>query len=138
MLDSLRRSSSMCRGRRRRCSRTSLDLPTVVCPLKDRLPLPAPAVEVARLAVLPDLRHMPRDRPPARDLTRVIGGTAAHVVPAVPLEPPAWILRADPSFAPPGREWLRRLHPKQVEAGVAPAGRQLRVREPARWKLAAA
>ncbi len=90
----MRRDADVTEGAAR--ARSTSDLPAVVGPVKDRLPLAAPAPEVARLAVLPDRRHVPGDRPPAPDLPRVVGAPAAHVVPAVPLKPAARILRVDP------------------------------------------
>ena len=83
-----------------------LYLPAVVGPVKDGLPLAPPTFEIARLAVLPNRRHVPRDRPPASNLPGVVGGSTTHVVAAIPLEPPAWILRVDPSAATPDGERL--------------------------------
>src|SRR5688572_32603057 len=77
------------------------DRAAVIRPMQDRLPLPAPAVEVACLAVLPDGRDVPRDGTPATNLPRVIARPPAQVVPAVPLKPPARILRVDPPFPAP-------------------------------------
>src|SRR5262245_25761180 len=82
------------------------DLPAVIGPVQNRLPLPTAAVEVALVAVLPDRRNMPRDRPPSSNLSRVVARPPAHEVPAVPLEPPAWILRMNPTFAAPLGERL--------------------------------
>ena len=36
--------------------------------MQHRLPLPPPALEIAGVAVLPNRRHVPRDRPPSPDL----------------------------------------------------------------------
>ena len=76
----------------------TLDFPAVVGPVQHRLSLLPPAVEVARFAVLPDRRDVPRDGPPSPDLPRVVGAPAAHVVAAVPLEPAARILRTNPAI----------------------------------------
>ena len=53
--------------------------------MKDGLPLAPPTVDIAGFAVLPNRRHVPRDRPPASNLPGVVGGSAAHVVAAIPL-----------------------------------------------------
>ena len=78
--------------------------------LKDGLSLPPPTLEIARLAVLPNRRHVSGDRTPASNLPGVVGGSAAHVVAAIPLEPPAWILLVDPPVAAPDAERLRGVH----------------------------
>ena len=44
-----------------------------MCPVKDGLPLAPPTFEIARFAVLPNRRHVPRDRPPASNLPGVVG-----------------------------------------------------------------
>src|SRR6478752_3386007 len=69
---------------------------TVVGPVQERLALTAMTVEVARFAGLHQLRDVATHCAPAADLARVVGVTAAHVVAAVPLEPPAWIVAVDP------------------------------------------
>src|SRR5262245_33648287 len=96
----------------------ALQLAAVVGPVENRLPLPPPALEIAGLAVLADLRHVPRDRPPPSDLPRIVRGPPPHVVAAVPLKPAARILSADPALLPPHRERLRRADAEEVEPWV--------------------
>lgn len=70
---------------------------------------------------------------PAFYLSRIIRMSAAHVVPAVPLEPSAWIVRMDPSFHLPHRKRLRRVHAKVVQllqVLFCTHGRKLRTFEP--------
>ena len=83
----------------------------------------------------PNRRHVPRDRPPAPNLPGVVSGSAAHVVAAVPLEPPTWILLADPSAATPDGERLRGVHAETIQPRVMPLGAQPGAGEPAPWKL---
>ena len=112
-----------------------LYLSAVVCPVKDGLPLAPPTLEIARFAVLPNRRHVPRDRPPASNLPGVVSGSAAHVVAAIPLEPPTWILPVDPSAATPDGERLRGVHAETIQSRVMPLGGQPGASEPAPWKL---
>jgi mannose-6-phosphate isomerase-like protein (cupin superfamily) len=97
---------------------TSLYLSAVVRPVKDGLPLAPPTFEIARFAVLPNRRHMPCDRPPASNLAGIVGGTAAHVVAAIPLKPPTRILLVDPSLATPDGERLRGVHAEIIQSVV--------------------
>ena len=108
-----------------------LDLSAVVRPVKDGLSLPPPTFEIARFAVLPNRRHVPGDRTPASNLPGIVGGSAAHVVAAIPLKPPARILRVDPAAAAPDAERLRGVHAEIVQARVVPLGAQLGASEPA-------
>ena len=112
-----------------------LYLSAVVCPVKDGLPLAPPTFEIARFAVLPNRRHMPRDRPPASNLPGVVGGSAAHVVAAIGLEPPTWILLVNPSAATPDGERLRGVHAETIQPRVMPLGAQPGAGEPAPWKF---
>ena len=102
------------------------------------LSLPFPAFEVALLTVLPNRRHMTRDRPPSPDLPRIVSCPAAHVIAAVPLKPPARILRTYPSHPTPHRERLRRVDAEIVETRIVPFGAELRILEPAGRELVAA
>jgi hypothetical protein len=84
--------------------------------MQQRLTLPLAAPQISGLAILPDLRRMPADRLPAFDLAFVLGGHApAHVIPAVPLEPAARIVFANPSLAPPFRKWPAGIDPEEIE-----------------------
>src|SRR6185295_1201193 len=107
----------------------------VVCPVQGGLPLAPPTFEIARFAVLPNRRHVPRDRPPASNLPGVVDGSAAHVVAAIPLEPPTWILLVDPSAATPHGARLRGVHAETIQPRVMPLGAQPGAGDPAPWKL---
>ena len=98
------------------------ELTAVIGPVQDRLPLLPAALEVARLAMLSNRCDMPGDRPPSPDLTRVVRRAATHVVPAVPLKPPAWILAVDPAVPPPDRQRLRRVDSEAIESWVVALG----------------
>src|SRR4029079_1212695 len=93
-------------------------LPAVVRPVQDRLALPAAAIHVAGLAVLPDRSDVPRDGAPAPDLAGVVRAPAPHVVAAVPLEPAAWILAAQPAVAAPHGKRLRGVDAEAVQRRV--------------------
>src|SRR5688572_7725893 len=60
----------------------------VVGPVKDGLPLPRPAFAIARITVLPNRRDVPRNCPPAANLPGIVRASTAHLVAAIPLEPP--------------------------------------------------
>lgn len=109
----------------------------VVRPVKNRLPLPSAALEVALLAVPADRGDVPLHCAPSPDLPCIIATAAAHVVPAVPLKPPARILRTDPSVPPPLRERQRGPDTEEIEPGIVRARAELRVPEPALRKLGA-
>ena len=112
-----------------------LDLSAVVRPVKDGLSLPPPTFEVPRFAVLANRSHVSGDRTPASNLPDVVGGSAAHVVAAIPLESPAWILLVNPAAAAPDAERLRGVHAEAVLARVMPLGAELRVSEPTSREL---
>src|SRR5262245_43466391 len=77
---------------------------TVVSPIQQRLPLAAPAEEVARLTIFLHLPHMTEDCFPALDLPAIfVRHAPAHVIAAVPLEPATRIVGMDPAFALPFR-----------------------------------
>src|SRR5687768_16408781 len=116
----------------------ALELARVIGPVQRRLPLLRATRQISSFAILLNRRNVPADRPPPSDLPRVVGRPAAHVIPAVPLEPSARILRTDPAVAAPYGQRLRGVHAEAVEACIASLRRQLRVREPARGKLGTA
>ena len=119
-------------------SRRASNRTGVIRPMEHGLALPAAALEIASLAVLPDRRDMAGNRPPAPDLAGVVRRSAPHVVAAVPLEPAARVLRMDPALTAPGGERLRRVNAEVVEPRVtAPPGKS-GAGEPARRKLGAA
>jgi len=114
------------------------NLPAVVRPMEHRLSLFAAAFEIASLAILFDGRDVARDRTPPPDLPRVVSSAASRVVPAVPLKPATRILRMNPPIPPPNGERLRRIDSEVVQRRIMALRTQLRSREPARGKLAAA
>jgi len=79
------------------------------------LTLTRPAHQVARLAVLLDLRDVPPDRFPALDLAGVLlRHSAAHVVAAVPPEPAARIVGMNPAFITPDGDKLASVNTEVV------------------------
>src|SRR5262245_49819795 len=106
--------------------------------MQDGLSLPPAAEQVARLAVLPDRRHVAGDGPPPPKLPGVVSTTAAHVVAAVPLKPAARILRSNPSFPAPLGERLGGVHAEVIEPSIPARRRKPCLREPARRELGAA
>ncbi len=117
----------------------SSDSSAVISPMQERLPLAWSAKRITRFAILPDLRHVPCHRLPSSDLAGVLLWNApTHPIAAIPLEPPARVVRINPALPPPFRQGLTGVHAEVVESTVAARGRQLRPREPARRKFGAA
>ena len=75
---------------------------------------------------------------PTRDLMQIIFVATPGIISAIPLKPATWIVRRDPTFAPPFPERLRCDHTEMVQRGSCSTRRKLRSYEPARWKLVAA
>jgi hypothetical protein len=91
-------------------------LAAVVGPVEQRLPLPPAAPEIAGLARKLKLTHMTADCLPAFDLPSVlVGHSSPHVVPAVPLEPAAWIVGVYLSLPAPFGKRLTGIDVKVVE-----------------------
>src|ERR671910_3206724 len=79
---------------------------------------------------------MSTDGLPAPDLSRVFLRQApAQVVPAIPLEPAARIVRMYPPLSSPFRQALAGVHAEIVQGAVPARRRELRPREPTRGKL---
>jgi hypothetical protein len=96
------------------------ELAAVVGPMQQRLPLTLPAQDISRLAIHLDLAYVPSDRLPAFDLPCVfIGKASAEIIPAIPLEPTARIIRMNPSLLAPYRERLAGFDAKPVQICVA-------------------
>jgi hypothetical protein len=117
----------------------SLQLPAVVRPMQERLPLPSATRQITRLARKLELSDVTADCFPAFDLPNVlVGHSSSHIVAAVPLEPAAWIVRMYPSFPAPFRERLTGFNTEVVEGVVARSPCQPGMLEPACRKLIAA
>ena len=66
------------------------------------LPLSRAAGLIAALAVASDLRHVAANGLPSSDLPGILfRHTPAHIVAAIPLEPPAWIGGVNPTLLAP-------------------------------------
>jgi hypothetical protein len=80
-----------------------------------------------------NLRDVASDRLPALDLARIFGRhAAAHVVPAIPLEPAAWIVGVNPALVPPDRQGLASIDAETIKRWVGTGRREFRARKPAR------
>ncbi len=76
---------------------------------------------------------------PSRDLTLIFAGdTPAHVIAAIPLEPPARVVLENPSLLLPLRKREAGVHLEIVQFGCVPRGAKLGVREPIGRELAPA
>src|SRR5262249_4488293 len=106
--------------------------------MQQRLALDRPAMQVARLAMLLELRDVAHHLPPARDLAMVVRMAAAHVVAAVPLEPAARIVFVDPTLLAPIGQRLRGVDAEVVERLILALGRELGAGEPALGEFALA
>src|SRR5512143_537183 len=94
------------------------DLSGIVCPVKECLPLSPTTVHIPRSAVLLYLVDVPPHRKPALDLPIIVVASSTQVVPAIPLEPAARVLRVDPALGIPDGQWLRRVGGGVVESVV--------------------
>lgn len=74
-------------------------------------------------------------RPPPLDLSLVIFMPPAHVVPAIPLKPPTWIIGVNPAFLLPIGEWFRSLDLEEIQVPVMSFRAQLRIFKPLPRKL---
>jgi hypothetical protein len=82
--------------------RCDSNLPTIVCPVQQSLPLPRAAKRITGLAVHFDLIDVATKCLPALDLPSVFfRHSPAHVIAAVPLKPPARIIVVKPAFEAP-------------------------------------
>ncbi len=80
------------------------NLPTIVCPVQQSLPLPRAAKQITGLAVRFDLIDVAAKCLPALDLPFVfVRHPPTHVIAAVPLKPPARIIVMKPAFEAPFR-----------------------------------
>ncbi|MEY2585705.1 MAG: hypothetical protein QOD80_1731, partial [Verrucomicrobiota bacterium] len=64
--------------------------------MEQGLALPRATREIARRAMLLQLRDVSPDRPPALDLAKIVGMAPAEIITAIPLEPAARIVGMDP------------------------------------------
>jgi hypothetical protein len=69
--------------------------------MQQRLALPATAIEIVRFTVFFQLRYVPPNGAPTRNLTQIIFTAASAIIPAIPLEPAARVLGMNPTFAAP-------------------------------------
>src|SRR5262249_23535729 len=96
------------------------DLPRIVGPMQQCLPLAAPAIQIARPTMFFQLRDVTANSAPTRDLPQVILAAASAIISAIPLEPAARVLGMNPTFAPPFRQSLRGVHSKIIERSPSP------------------
>src|ERR1041384_5462196 len=100
------------------------NLPAVIRPVQQRLPLALAAGKITLVAVHPDLPDVAAERLPALDLPRVVLVAAAHIVAAVPLKPAARIVLVQPALALPFGERLACIDLEVVERVFALARRR--------------
>src|SRR4029077_12581269 len=100
------------------CSLSNLS--RIVSPVQERLSLSATAIEITRFTVFFQLRHVSANGAPTGDLPQVILAAAPAIISAIPLDPASRIFGVNPTFAPPFRQWLRRVHPKIVHRRSRP------------------
>src|SRR5215831_8586477 len=98
--------------------------------MQQRLPLLAPAGEVATLAVLAELRNVSPHRFPPLDLALIIKATSSHKVPAIPLKPTPRIVGVNPPFPAPDLKWLRCVHTEVIKLRIMAFVTKLRPRKP--------
>lgn len=100
--------------------RSGLHGTAIVRPVEEGLALFGATGEVARRTVVFDLRGVAGHGLPASDLAGVFDWeSASHVVPAVPLEPTARVVRlVEPAFVAPDGKWLAGVDSEEVEAAI--------------------
>ena len=81
------------------------------------------------------LRNVATHRAPAFDLSEIVVVSPPGIVTAIPLEPPARIVRVNPAFLSPHLEWLRRAHAEIIQRRLMAFLRNLRALEPAHRKF---
>ena len=91
------------------------DLPRVVRPVEQRLPLFRSTLQVAGPTVVPNLGDMPPHGPPPLHLPLVIRRAAAEVVSTIPLKPASRVVGADPAFPVPLRQRLRGVDSEKIK-----------------------
>ena len=67
--------------------------------------------------VFPHLGDVPGHGPPSPDLPPVVGAASAHVVAAVPLEPPPVVVAMEPPLFPPVGERFGGVDAEEVQLG---------------------
>ena len=60
-------------------------------------------MEIAPFTVFLQLRYVATNGAPTGNLTQIIFAAAPAIVPAIPLEPTAWVFGMNPALAPPFR-----------------------------------
>ena len=115
--------------------RLASHFPRIVGPMEERLALAAPAGQIARPAMLLQLRHVTPDGAPSLDLAQVVRVPPARVIPAIPLEPAARIVGMNPAFLSPDFEGLRRIHSEKIQRRPMTIRRKPGAPEPARGKF---
>ena len=114
------------------------NLPRIICPVQQRLPLPAAAVERARRTIFLDLRDVPPHCSPSLYLPLVVRTPATEIIPAIPLKPAAWIFLIDPAVSLPDRKRLRGVHFEEIQIRIVLLMAQPCVAEPGGGKLSPA
>ena len=100
-------------------SGTALQLTAVVGPLKKCLPLAWSAPPIARLAMMTDLCNVAAHSFPPPDLANILfRQSAAEIISAIPLKPPARIVRVNPALLPPNGKRLTCVYAEIVERKV--------------------
>src|ERR1700722_2980874 len=119
--------------------RSASELAAVIGPMQQRLPLTLPAHYISRLAIHLQLAHVPSYRLPALYLPCVLVRQApAQIIPAIPLEPAARIMRIYPALLAPDGERLAGINAKPVQACVPAFRGKFRSDEPVTGKFAPA
>ena len=82
--------------------------------MQERLALPAPAIQIAALAMFLQLGDVSPDGAPSFDLSQIVRMSPPGIVSAIPLEPAARIVGMNPAFVAPDFQRLRCVDPKTV------------------------
>jgi hypothetical protein len=86
--------------------------------MQQRLPLFWATKNISSSTIIFDLHYMPTHSEPPFYLLLVIIGPTTHKISAVPLKPPARVLRMYPAFCLPYRKRLTRVYAKVIQLFV--------------------
>lgn len=98
--------------------------------MQQRLSLSPTTAQMARFAVFLQLRDVPANCTPSRDLPQIICVAAPAVISAIPLKPAARVVFVNPATLSPHRQRLRRIDAEAIQCSVVLVWTQFGTVEP--------
>ncbi len=96
----------------------ALHTSAIIRPMQYSLALFSMTIRIPHPAILFNLHDVTPHRLPSFDLTRIIWRTSAHIIPAIPLKPPARIILPNPTFLSPNRKRLTGIETKIIKLRI--------------------